>query len=212
MLQVCKKNVIEYERNTFSMRKGYDMENNKIIDNVQPQPQAQPQPAPGPVQPPVYQEPAYPQSVYQQPVQYQQVPPAYSMPPYQADPSMQASVPTEEEKANKKKANILCIISLALMILPSIVSGALSGITNAFDDLSGESYEALETFVSIALGGLGASYIASWVLMLIARIKYKTTFSKVLMWIYIGLLAAGLIGVILLVVMCAYIIQECNGF
>lgn len=183
------------------------MENNKSIDNVQPQPQAQPQPAPGPVQPPVY-----PQPVYQQPVQYQQVPPVYSMPPYQMDPSMQAPVPTEEEKANRKKANILCIISLALMILPNIVSGAVSGITNTLDEITSDNYEAVETLLSIMVGGLGASYIASWVLMLIARIKYKTTFSKVLMWIYIGLLAAGIIGVILLIVMCAYIVQECQGF
>lgn len=184
------------------------MENNNNINNVQPQ--AQPQPAPGPVQQPVYQQPVYPQPVYQEPYQYQG--PAYNIPQLQVDPLIQKPVPTAEERANRRVANILCFISIALKVIPYFLYGTLSGATNAFDGLDQDSYEAMEVLISIVAGGLGLSYIASWVLVLIARIKYKTTFSKVLLWIYIGILAVTIIGVVLIVAMCAYMLKDCRGF
>ena len=177
------------------------MDNNNNINSVQPQPAPAPAPAPGPAQ----------QPVYQQPVQYQQVPPVYQMPPYQMDPSVQSPVPTEEEKAKRKKANLLCFISIGLMVIPELLYSVIGGLSNSFDKIS-DNYETFGVITQILVGGMGASYIASWVLMLIARIKYKTTFSKVLMWIYIGILAVSVIGILLLVAMCAYILKDCHGF
>ena len=47
--------------------------------------------------------------------------------------------------------------------------------------------------------------------MIIVRVKYKNnTFGKVIMWIYIILLALGIIAVIILIVTCVNIIRECN--
>ena len=117
----------------------------------------------------------------------------------------------EERKKNNKKGNILCFISLGLMIIPSLISGVFGGVTDAFKDIS-DNYDAASVFVTAFSSILGGSYIASWVLMLIARIKYKTTFSKVLMWVYIGILAAGILATILIIAMCAYILKDCHGF
>lgn len=186
------------------------MDNNNNI-NPQPAPGPAPAPAPQPVyQQPVYQQAVYQQPVYQQPVQYQQNP-AYQMPPYQPAPAMNAPVVTEEDRKNRKKANLLCFISLALMILPEIISGIIGGISDVLDEVQA-GYQSGSVIIQILLGGSGAAYIASWVLMLIARIKYKTTFSKVLMWVYIALLALTVIGIILIVAMCAWLIKDCHGF
>ena len=97
------------------------------------------------------------------------------------------------------------------MILPEIISGVIGGISDILSEVQA-GYESAAFLLQILLGGSGAAYIASWVLMLIARIKYKTTFSKVLMWIYIGLLAVTVIGIILIVAMCAWLVKDCHGF
>ena len=195
--------MIEYSRNKSSRREN-KMDNNNFEQNTQPvQPQYQQtvQPQPAPYQPvlPVYQQP-----VYQQPGQ------PYGMPDpvYMGGESL---LEEEERKKNLKKANILCFISLGLMVIPSLISGIFSGITDAFKSLS-DNYDSASMLVTVLSSTLGGSYIASWVLMLIARIKYKTTFSKVLMWIYIGILAAGILATILIIAMCAYIVKDCQGF
>ena len=97
------------------------------------------------------------------------------------------------------------------MIVPGILSGTISSFAETFEDAGGMS-STTGTIIEFLLGGAGVSYIASWVLMIIARVKYKNTFSKVLMWIYIGLLAATVIGIILLVAMCAWMLKDCHGF
>jgi hypothetical protein len=49
--------------------------------------------------------------------------------------------------------------------------------------------------------------------MIIARVKYKESkFAKVLMWVYIGILAAGILAVVLIIAMCAYMLKDCQGF
>jgi len=49
--------------------------------------------------------------------------------------------------------------------------------------------------------------------MIMARVKYKESkFAKVLMWVYIGLLAVAILAVILVIAMCAYILKDCQGF
>jgi hypothetical protein len=93
-----------------------------------------------------------------------------------------------------------------------MISGALSAITEQLSKTSdmASTSDIMAVLVSVLFGG---SYIASWVLMIMARVKYKESkFAKVLMWIYIGILAAGIIAVIILVATCAYILKDCQGF
>ena len=181
------------------------MDNNNNINNGQPvQPQYQPQP----VQPQAPYQQSYQQQPYQQPVQY-------SAPQY-VDPLMvPADEMTQEEKrARRKAATILCIISLALHVLPSIISGVLTGISESLSSLDSLDVNSVGSIMgSLYSFAFGGSYIASWVLLIIARVKYKESkFAKILMWVYIGLLAAGIIGIIILFLMCAYMLKDCQGF
>ena len=86
----------------------------------------------------------------------------------------------------------------------------MSGIIESIDELSSSSLEPLTYISSMIVGG---TYIASWVLMIIARVKYKESkFAKVLMWVYIGILAASVIALVLIIAMCAYMLKDCQGF
>ncbi|PWJ70362.1 hypothetical protein B0O40_0192 [Ruminococcaceae bacterium R-25] len=49
-----------------------------------------------------------------------------------------------------------------------------------------------------------AAYIAAWILVIIARTKYKNTFSKVLLWIYIGTLVLGIIALVVVIAFCLF--------
>ena len=179
----------------------------------QPQPQYQPQPQQQPAQPayqqPVYQQPAYQQQPYPQ---YQQVPGQYAAQPYVDPLLMPADEMSPEEKASRrKKGNLLCFISIGLQVLPYITSGILSGIMESINNLTGSnsSLSILSSILSIATGG---SYIGSWVLMIIARVKYKENkFAKVLMWVYIGLTIAYVVAIVVLIVMCWYLVKDCPG-
>ena len=200
------------------------MDNNNNQPLVQPvqQPQIPPvDPQLGqPVQQPVYQQPVQ-QPVYQ-PLQPDPNQPAYMyQPPYQPQTQyvqgnnatlgiQQADLYTPAEQSERrKKANILCIISLVCQFAPELITGVFSGIAESLDDLS-SSFEPLTYATSlIALG----AYVASWVLMIIARVKYKESkFAKVLMWVYIGILAASVIAIVLVIAMCAYMLKDCQGF
>jgi len=188
---------------------------------------------PQPVYQPVYQQ-VPPQNAGQQP--YQQIPPQYAaQQPYQQVPPQYAAQPAapqytaqpyasnqkmseldmmspEERSARTKKANLLCFISLGLHFLPEILSGALGAIIREIGNAS-DMGNASDFFTSALSFLLGGSYIAAWVLMIIARVKYKeSVFAKVLMWIYIGILALGILAVILFIAMCAYILKDCHGF
>ena len=185
------------------------MDNNNNIYNGQQPAEPQAQPIQQPIQQPVYQQP-----VYQQYPQYQQVPGQYGMPPYAADPVMGTPLPTEEErikKENNKKGNILCFISIGLQLVPYISSGILGALTESVSTIS-DNYGSTSIISSILSLLLGGSYIASWVFMIIARVKYKNKFSKILMWVYIGMLALSVIALIILIAMCAYMCKDCNGF
>ena len=107
-------------------------------------------------------------------------------------------------KDDNGKANLLCVLSLLLYFLAPIIFIVIDIVLALL--LENANYLGVSGFSVLCR-------LAGFILMIVARVKYPNNmFAKVLMWIYIGLLAAGLIGVILLVVMCAYIIQECNGF
>ena len=191
------------------------------MDNNNNQPLVQPvqQPQMPPYDPQIGQ--PMQQPVYQQPVQqpaYEQ----YYQQPYQPQPQyVQGNNATlginqtdlytpAEQSERRKKATILCIISLVCQFAPEVIGGVLSGIIESVDELSSSSLEPLTYISSMIVGG---TYIASWVLMIIARVKYKESkFAKVLMWVYIGILAASVIAIVLIVAMCAYILKDCQGF
>ncbi|MBO4523140.1 MAG: hypothetical protein J5723_00470 [Ruminococcus sp.] len=161
-------------------------------------------------QPPYQQQPQYQQPVYQQPV-YQQ--PVYQQPVYQQPQKPVRPIdllPPEERSARKKKANTLCIISLILQVSPYVILGVLSGILESLD----RSFDVTTSVPAIVqiLGYIsGGAYIASWVFMIIARAKYsESVFAKVLMWVYLGLLSIGIIGTIVLIYMCAILLNGCH--
>lgn len=117
-----------------------------------------------------------------------------------------------EQAARRKSATILCIISLGLQFIPETISGLLTSVLDKVAETSSVSNfsEIGSILISVLFGG---SYIASWVLMIMARVKYKESkFAKVLMWVYIGILAAGILAFILVIATCAYILKDCHGF
>lgn len=169
------------------------------------QPVQQPvQPVQQPVQQPVYQQPAY-QQMY--PQQYQQTQYAGNNAPLGVQPADMYT--PEEQSKRRKQANILCIISLVLQVAPEVLTSVFSGMVESLGDISNVT-EPITYGYSILAGG---TYIASWVLMIIARVKYKESkFAKILMWVYIGLLAAGVITLVIIIAMCAYMLKDCQGF
>ena len=205
-----------------------DNNNNIFSDRQNYQPQQSPDPQQQyqtqyqqPYQQPVYQQqpyqqPQYQQPVYQQPV-YQQ--PVYQQPPYMESPYQQPQkplrpidlLPPEERAARKKKANILCIISLVLQFSPYILLGVVSGIIESLGPSFSGNLSTAPAIVQI-LGYIGGgAYIASWVFMIVARSKYsESVFAKVLMWVYLGLLSVGIIGTMLLIYMCAIMLNGCH--
>ena len=125
---------------------------------------------------------------------------------YSQEPQLQALPVVDTETREKtKKGNILCFISLACYLAPSIIGGILSAVTDSFEKLqqglTGSSY-SLSSLVSSSV--MTAAYIAAWVLVIIARTKYKNTFSKVLLWIYIGTLVLGIIALVAVIAFCLF--------
>ncbi len=94
-----------------------------------------------------------------------------------------------------KDANRLCIISLILMFVMPVVTFLIAGIFMN-GDISGT------TAAAYAFAGLIdiASYIAAWVLAVIARIKYKSKFGTILLIIYGSILVLTSIGGIVLLI------------
>ena len=138
-----------------------------------------------------YQQPAQPvqpvqPEVYQQPVQY----PA---PYYEGS--------EQEMKERTKKANLLCLISIALRVIPYILTTVtgLFGRVLETTDLSQLS-SSVTSVISFATSGAS---IASWVLVIIARAKYRESkFAKILLIIYICELVLTVIAVVVLVIWC----------
>ena len=86
-----------------------------------------------------------------------------------------------------------------------LFTGIITGIFST-GDIS-NTYEVLYSILSLLSG---ASWIAAWVLVIVARVKYKNTFSLVLLIIYLVLLALLIIGTIILIVACASWLSSCQ--
>lgn len=95
--------------------------------------------------------------------------------------------------ADNHLANVLCIISLCLyFVAPSMFTFLSACFDESFPALSG-----LFMLISIS------SFLAAYVLMIIARVKCpKSTFAKVVMWIYIALLILGIITWVIIFAAC----------
>ncbi len=181
-----------------------------------------PQPAPEVQQQPSYmqQAPEMQQNPYMQQTPefqqaqnnpYQQYVPV--QPVYQQVPPVQKPEPKENSKLEK----LLCFLSLGLYIGGPTVSTAIlymAGLlSNTTANSASDFVSGLGQTVSSILSLVGSgSYIAAWVLMIIARVKFKkSVFAKVLMWVYIGMLALSVIAVVVVVVSCINALRDCPG-
>lgn len=87
-------------------------------------------------------------------------------------------------KDDNRSANMLCMFSLLLYFLAPIVFVVLDIIIAL---VLGSNYIGISGFAAL-------SRVAGFILMIVARVKYPNNmFAKVLMWIYIALIVAGLL-------------------
>ena len=94
---------------------------------------------------------------------------------------------------NDKGGTKLCIISLLCMFLAPIVIFIIAGMFMS-GDISGATADAYGVMIPLDF----IAYIVAWVLAVISRIKYKNTFSLVLIIIYSVLLVISVVGIALL--------------
>lgn len=177
------------------------MENNNGSNDQNVQPQYQP------VQP----------ADYQQPVQYAQpVQPAEYMQPAQNQQPVQYPAPyfegtAQEMKERNKKANILCIISLVLRVAPYVLTTITGTFNRLFENVDLSSISQMSNMATLAISAAtSGTYIASWVLVIIAKVKFKESkFAKILLIIYICELVLTVIAVVVLVIWC---MVACRNF
>lgn len=119
---------------------------------------------------------------------------------------------------DKKNANILCIISLVCYCLPVVLNSIYYVVLTSSIDYTTYSYDYDSAgSMSMIISALNFMlFIAAWVLMIVARVKYKnSTFAKVLMWVYIGLFILGVILTVVIIVTCAAtlnsMLSDCPG-
>ncbi|MBR1650026.1 MAG: hypothetical protein IJ691_02585 [Lachnospiraceae bacterium] len=131
------------------------------------------------------------------------------VPASELPPEALRTLPLEEARVPEPKSyeKLLCFLSLGLYVFGPTASGIPMYIVESINlqsDVSSPIFSVLSSFG-------GVTYIAAWVLMIIARVKYKkSVFAKVLMWVYIGLLVAAIIAVIILVATCINALNNCN--
>ena len=95
------------------------------------------------------------------------------------------------EQMMVKKSNQLCIISLICMFVMPVVNLLISG---GNGDISGATAAAWGRMITMNI----AAYVVAWILAIVSRVRYKKTFSLVLIIIYGVLLGITIMGVIFL--------------
>ena len=109
----------------------------------------------------------------------------------------------QDADLRKKKANTLCLISIGSLLL-SVVASAANYVLLYFYTLSIIQYLMRVIYITESL-----AFVASWVLMIIARAKYKESkFAKILMWVYISIAATIVTSIVVLIAYCFY---TCSG-
>ncbi len=120
--------------------------------------------------------------------------------------------PSSPTPKDDKRANILCIISLACEFLPFLIASILSIFTSTITELTEVNVDteasALSEICTNIFGTVSLLLmIAGLAIMIYVRVKYpKNVFGKVLMWLYIIL---GIISIIIFIVYILFIIWAC---
>lgn len=113
---------------------------------------------------------------------------------------LQIAVDTQEETPeDKQRAITLCLISLGLGILGtlSVFTISLAEMEYAWIEMLGDGF-----------GGL--CVLASFVIMIITRIKYpRSLFGKILMWVYIGLFILQVLIFVAVAIACGIGMAAC---
>lgn len=92
---------------------------------------------------------------------------------------------------NNGNSTVLCIVSLLLMFVAPVAGFVVAGIFT-----HGELSQATAPAYLLVIPANIISYIAAWVTAIIAAAKYKSKFGTVLLIIYGGMIALGVIGMI----------------
>ena len=136
----------------------------------------------------------------------QPVAPAPAPAPVAPAPQAPAAPQTKEEE--DKAANKLCIISLACRYGTPILMVFASILGNLLDAIHIENGDAfVENLIAFPLLCSG---LASWILVIVARVKYKqSTFPKVLLIIYIVAAVLKFILALVLIIAFFQVISAC---
>ncbi len=127
--------------------------------------------------------------------------------PVQQDPAMPvtAAMPQVDYAARKKKADMLCYISLGLYAA-SIVSAIVTYVYSAYVNYETQNiiFKILSAFSSVA-------FEAAWVLVIVARAKFRENrFAKILLWVYIAMAITVAVILIAIIAYCVYTCATCN--
>lgn len=126
-----------------------------------------------------------------------------------SDPNDEFETFTSEQQMNRdtKISNRLSLISLLLHVIPMTL---LMLAFNYSIFTIGDTYDGLQHVISALSMICGPAVTASYVLMIIARVKDKRAkFAKIIMWIYIIEAIVIIVGMILLGIFFAWICSQC---
>ena len=114
------------------------------------------------------------------------------------------AMPQVDYAARKKKADMLCYISLGLYAA-SIVSAIVTYVYSAFVNYETQNiiFKILSAFSSVA-------FEAAWVLVIVARAKFRENrFAKILLWVYIAMAITVAVILIAIIAYCVYTCSTC---
>ena len=114
------------------------------------------------------------------------------------------AMPQVDYVARKKKADLLCYISLGLYAA-SIVSAIVTYVYSAFVNYETQNiiFKILSAFSSVA-------FEAAWVLVIVARAKFRENrFAKILLWVYIAMAITVAVILIAIIAYCVYTCSTC---
>ncbi len=117
-----------------------------------------------------------------------------------------------EEVPNNHLANVLCSISLGLYFGMPVLSFIMYVLAYGFS--YSDTTSAVAGFFGSVISIISSlSTIAAYVLMIIARVKCpKSTYAKIVMWIYIALFAMSLITLMVIIFACAGAVASCSNY
>ena len=114
------------------------------------------------------------------------------------------AMPQVDYAARKKKADLLCYISLGLYAA-SIVSAIVTYVYSAF-----VNYETQNIIFKILSAFSSVTFEAAWVLVIVARAKFRENrFAKILLWVYIAMAITVAVILIAIIAYCVYTCSTC---